>query len=142
MEDLSGEKGASGEVVDELMEKENEIESKGEEQLLHENTQTLTVVAAIVFRSPLYRGFVMLVIFGNSCTLAMIGSFGSSRMDDLLADVNTYCAIFFLVDWILQVLCDGSFAKYFSDGKHIYDFVAWSDACVDSHRISQCHCGE
>ena len=123
LEDLSGEKGASGEVVDELMEKENEIESKGEVQLLHENTQTSTVVAAIVFRSPLYRGFVMLVIFGNSCTLAMIGSFGSSRMDDLLADVNTYCAIFFLVDWILQVLCDGSFAKYFSDGKHIYDFV-------------------
>ena len=29
----------------------------------------------------------------------------------------------FLVNFVFQVMCDGSLGKYFASGKHIYDFA-------------------
>ena len=43
-------------------------------------------------------------------------------IDNLLEEINSRFGLFFLVDFLLQVVCDGSFGKYFASGKHIYDF--------------------
>ena len=106
-----------------------EASSEETVHLLQDHVITMTDAASFVFRSGVYRAMAMLAIFLNCISLALIGSFdpiggfSSEDIDNLLGDINAYFSLFFLVDWMLQVLCEGSFGKYFSDGKHIYDFV-------------------
>ena len=47
------------------------------ENILSDETKRMTSVATMVFRSDLYNAFVMLAIFGNCMSLALIGSLGS-----------------------------------------------------------------
>lgn len=47
------------------------------ENILSDETKRMTTVATMVFRSDLYNAFVMLAIFGNCMSLALIGSLGS-----------------------------------------------------------------
>ena len=91
--------------------------------IVSKDVSRMTRVASSVFRSDFYNTLKMLAIFGNCMSLALIGSLGSARLDGQLEEINARFGLYFLVDFVLQLVCDGSFGKYFASGKHIYDFV-------------------
>lgn len=94
-----------------------------DDNIVSKDVSRMTHVASSVFRSDIYNTFKMLAIFGNCMSLALIGSLGSARLDGLLEEINARFGLYFLVDFVLQLVCDGSFGKYFASGKHIYDFT-------------------
>ena len=43
--------------------------------------------------------------------------------DVLLVNIINNCNIFFLFDFVAQVLCDGSLAAHFEHGEHVFNFL-------------------
>lgn len=76
-----------------------------------------------VFRSERYTTFVLIVIMGNTATVCMIGSLKIERAANALTTAEYWFSVFFLCDFIAQVGCDGSLAKFFSHPEHNFDFL-------------------
>ena len=65
----------------------------------------------------------MVAILGNSATLGLIGSLPDPADEAKLLLTEFLLSIFFLAEIVLQVLCDGSLAKYFESGEHVFEFL-------------------
>jgi hypothetical protein len=74
-----------------------------------------------IFRNPVAQAFVLIVIFANAIVICLIGTF--PEYNALLVEAEYYFSIFFLFEFITQVGCDGSLAKYFNHPEHNFDFL-------------------
>ena len=74
-----------------------------------------------IFRNPVAQAVVLIVIFANAIVICLIGTF--PEYNALLVEAEYYFSIFFLVEFLTQVGCDGSLAKYFNHPEHNFDFL-------------------
>lgn len=101
--------------------------------VVNPNISRLAEAASRIFRSGFYTFLVIVAIMCNCASLALIGSLGnidtpigglsSEEIDRILGQVINRFGVFFLANFVAQVISDGSFGKHFSQGKHIYDFM-------------------
>jgi len=82
-----------------------------------------------LFRNQVYGTITFLVIATQALALAMNGTVcwyvadgPPCPADDVLIDIINNANVYFMVDFFLQVLCDGSLARHFEHGEHIFNF--------------------
>jgi hypothetical protein len=82
------------------------------------------------FRNPVYRTFTFLIIFAQALALALDGSlciyFDGQKdcwIDDTLVTLVNQLNIYFMFDFLVQVLCDGSLPNHFENGENLFNFI-------------------
>ena len=85
---------------------------------------------AWLLRNSVYEFLTLLIIFVTTVALILDGSLCDPHTFDidcdtdvLLVNIITNCNIFFLFDFVAQVLCDGSLAAHFEHGEHVFNFL-------------------
>ena len=82
-----------------------------------------------LFRNKVYEIITLVIIVGQACSLVLIGSMCTYEdgqkcwFDEMLIEVTNNCNLFFMFDFVMQVLCDGSLSKHFENGEYIYNFL-------------------
>ena len=85
----------------------------------------LQTYMAWLLRNSVYEFLTLLIIFVTTVVLILDGSLCDPHTFDidcdtdvLLVNIINNCNIFFLFDFVAQVLCDGSLAAHFEHGEH------------------------
>lgn len=74
-----------------------------------------------IFRNKFAEAIVLAVILANAGVICTIGAI--PEIYDHLVLAEYYFSIFFLVEFLVQVACDGSLAVYFKKPEHNFDFL-------------------
>ena len=100
------------------------------DQVKREVHPSLRVLCVWLFRNKIYdmlSFFIILAIaFGlcaeGSLCLPITGKL-DCFIDPLLAELVAYVNIFFSVDLIFQIICDGSISRHFKSGENVFNFI-------------------
>jgi len=83
-----------------------------------------------IFRNPVYVTLTFFICFAQALALALDGSlciyFDGKRdcwIDDTLVRLVNQLNIFFMFDFLVQVLCDGSLSNHFENGENLFNFI-------------------
>ncbi|EKX33140.1 hypothetical protein GUITHDRAFT_148154 [Guillardia theta CCMP2712] len=95
-----------------------EIAKKSEEK----EERTLEAFLSVFFRSRGYHLVLTLSILANSIAF-FVPQYFNSGFASLDVAVQNAFAIYFLCNWTMQVLCDGSLHRHFEVGENIYEFL-------------------